>query len=268
MYWLHCGAQPSASEVGHEAAVLSRLRSRCPVPRAVCGIAPSAVAHSADTLHGGELFLEYVRELARRDGRPAAVDVRAALVGPAPDSAASLARTPWVSQNIVGPDAAVAAVSECLAHHQSHQSPQRLAIVVQEFIEPDASVLMFSSAPERFEEEVALVKVSYGVGASLAGASDTYLVRRRDLNILVEWIAEKRWRVAANTVGFADELVPHLRRRPCLDEEQIRGLADIGVTAELLMGEPVQVELAWKEGIAYVLWCSSAPAAWPGSSPD
>jgi pyruvate phosphate dikinase-like enzyme len=257
VYWLHRGSEPPASEVGPEAAVLSRLRSRCPVPRAVCGVAPPLAIDPTGALRGGDRFLEHIRELTRGNSCSAAVDVRVALVRAAPPT-----RTPWVSRNIVGPDAAVAAVSECLARHQDHRPPQRLAVVIQEFIEPDVSALVFSSAPERFEEKVILVKVARGAGAGLvgrAGASDAYLVRRRDLNILVEWIAEKRWRATADAVGLAEEPVPaHLRRRPCLDEEHIRDMAGIGVTAELLMGQPVQVELAWKGGVAHVLWCSPA----------
>ncbi|WP_413808685.1 PEP/pyruvate-binding domain-containing protein [Streptomyces sp. OE57] len=210
----------------------------------------------------GERFLDGVRELTRRGGaRDAAIDVRAVPLGPAPRP---VGRTDgsWVSRHVVGPEDALAAVREHLARSLRCRSTRRTAVVAEEFIAADASAQVLSRARGRFEEAVALVRAAHGVavgGADPAGAADTYLVRRTDLNILVEWFTDKYRQMVPTPTGLVERPLPDvLRDRPCLPEQRIRDMVRIGLVAEAVMGRPVRMELAWKNGMVYVLWCEAA----------
>ncbi|WP_432045988.1 PEP/pyruvate-binding domain-containing protein [Streptomyces asiaticus] len=210
----------------------------------------------------GEHFLEGVRELTRRGGaRDAAVDIRAVPFGSAPGGA-GWREGSWVSRHIIGADDALAVVREHLSRSRRCRSTGRTAVVVEEFIAADASAHVHSRARGRFEEAVALVRAAHGVavgGVDPVGAADTYLVRRTDLNILVEWFADKYRQMVPTPAGLAERPLPEaLRDRPCLPERRIRDMVRIGLVAEAVMGRPVRMELAWKNGVVYVLWCEAA----------
>ncbi|WP_314177984.1 PEP/pyruvate-binding domain-containing protein [Streptomyces winkii] len=220
--------------------------------------APSAVLDAAP---GDDRFLDYVRELTQRDGaQDAAVDVRAVTVDPATAGAGRI-EGPRVSRHVVGPNDALAVVRDYLARGVAFRSSRRTAVVVEEFIAADASAQVVSGVREPFAEKVAVVKAAHGVcagGTDHAGAADTYLVRRTDLNILVEWIAEKHRQVVPTPSGLTERPLPAaLRNRPCLTEEQIRDMVRISLVAEVELGLPVRLELAWKNGAVYVLWCEA-----------
>ncbi|OEV10174.1 PEP/pyruvate-binding domain-containing protein [Streptomyces nanshensis] len=212
-------------------------------------------------LPGDDRFLDYVRELTQPDGaQDAAVDVRAVTVDPA-TAGAGRVEDPWVSRHVVGQNDALAVVRDYLARGETFRSALRTAVVVEEFIAADASAQVVSGVHETFEEEVAMVRTAHGVcvgGTDRAGPADTYLVRRSDLNILVEWIAEKHRQVVPTPSGLTERSLPAaLRNRPCLTEEQIRDMVRIALAAEAEMGLPVRLELAWKDGAVYVLWCEA-----------
>jgi hypothetical protein len=257
VYWLDRGVQPPASVVGAEAAVLSRLRGQCRIPRSFCAVAPPLIVDP----QANNFLLTQVRRLAAPDDRPTAVDIRIAPVPTATGEVAPPIPTAWVSRKNVSPDAAVAAVAEFLAQHRARPT-RRLAVVAQEFIEPDAGVLVCSSVPERLKEKAILVKSTRGAhpGESQPGTSDVYLLRREDLSILVAWRAEEQeWAPprAVGGTGLPGRACQGRSRRP--GEGHIREMVEVGLAAELLMGRAVQVELAWRDGTPYALWCSPVP---------
>ena len=118
--------------------------------------------------------------------------------------------------NVVGMDAVAAAIVECVeAAYQPHAVAYRkhsragadevkLAILVQEFIAADSSVVAFTANPVTNDPSEIVINASWGLGEGLVDGSsvpDTYTVDKRESRIKTRSVAKKERMCAAGATG-------------------------------------------------------------------
>jgi pyruvate,water dikinase len=133
------------------------------------------------------------------------------------------------------------------------------AILVQQLIEADASVVLFSAHPVTGNPDEVLINASWGLGESVVGGTvtpDAYTVRKADLAVTARHIARKERMTVAVSGGTREVGVPRvLQSRPTLDDRQVDELARLGIALERRMGWPVDAECAYKGARLRLLQC-------------
>ena len=97
------------------------------------------------------------------------------------------------------------------------------------------------------------------LGESIIGGTvtpDTFIVRKSDLAVIQQVIADKQ-RMTVSAPGGTHEVdVPRfLRKEISLNDEQVVVLAKLALTLEATMGNPVDIEGAYAAGKLYLLQC-------------
>jgi pyruvate,water dikinase len=135
----------------------------------------------------------------------------------------------------------------------------RTAVLVQQLIAADVSVVLFSAHPVTGNRDEIVVNASWGLGVSVVGGTvtpDTYVVRKTDLALLSCQIAEKHRMTVPVPGGTREVAVSRLlRARRTLDEGQVVEVARLGLVLEENMGRPVDVECAYQGADLYLLQC-------------
>ena len=121
--------------------------------------------------------------------------------------------------NVVGVDAVAAAVVECVeAAYRPHAAAYRkrsgagadevnLAILVQEFVAADSSVVAFTANPVTNDASEIVINAYWGLGEGLVDGSsvpDTYTVDKRELRIKTRSVAKKERMCAAGPLAWSE----------------------------------------------------------------
>jgi pyruvate,water dikinase len=121
-----------------------------------------------------------------------------------------------------------------------------MAVVVQRLVPADVAGVLFTRDPLDPDGRRMLVEASWGLGESVVSGQvspDRYRVDPDTGRVVERQVARKRVRSAG---GGATEPVPEeLQHQPCLDDEQLAELAELGRRIEALYGGPRDVEWAW-----------------------
>ncbi|MBX2999991.1 MAG: PEP/pyruvate-binding domain-containing protein [Caldilineaceae bacterium] len=172
--------------------------------------------------------------------------------------------------NVRGVEAVVDAVLACWRSVQSPhaiayrrrqglRAETEMAVLVQQLIPADASVVVFSANPVTGNRAVCVINANWGLGESIVGGSvtpDTYVVRKADLAVQQRQIADKSCMTVPAANGVQEIQVPRwLRRQPALNEDQIVEMARLVIMLEAGMGWPVDVECVYRHGELYLLQC-------------
>jgi pyruvate,water dikinase len=135
----------------------------------------------------------------------------------------------------------------------------RLAVLVQQLIAADVSVVAFSANPVRGDRDEVLINASWGLGESIVGGTvtpDTFIVRKSDVAVTSRSIADKGRMTVSVPGGTREVNVPRfLRLEACLAEEQMVEIARLTLLLEATMGYPVDIECAYSMGHLYLLQC-------------
>ena len=241
--WLDDPASGKRELVGGKAANLSQLHSGGRVPSGFC-ITASATARVVPVRSGdalppdlyAEIEAAYAELGARCGTSEPAVAIRSSAV--AEDGAVdSFAGQYQTLLNVVGVDAVAAAIVECVvAAYRPHAAAYRkrsgagadevnLAILVQEFVVADASVVAFTANPVTNDASEIVINAYWGLGEGLVDGSsvpDTYTVDKRELRIKTRSVAKKERMCVAGSAGTITIDVPaDNRSRPTLTDEQV-----------------------------------------------
>jgi len=282
--WLgqpECG---DARLVGGKAANLSPLVSRHRVPPGFCLTTEGfphwmAVAARYKTeLPSGtlpptlyEALAMAYQDLARRcDVADPAVAVRSSAVDE-DGASVSFAGQYETFLNVTGAGAVAAAVVRCwqslgsqrvLEYRRQHGLPEEgvgLAVLIQEFIPADVSVIVFSANPVTGGLDEVVINASWGLGESLVGGTvtpDSYILEKATLTVVERQIGDKRRMAVPAPQGTEEVDVPRfLRARPALEDGQVAELAQLAVALESTMGWAVDLECAYHTGKLYLLQC-------------
>lgn len=273
--WFGDPACHDQAQVGGKAAHLSRLAANYPVPPGFCLAAaafdpthpanaplPEAVAAVLTVAYG---------TLASRCGvSDVPVAVRSSALDEDSDLA-SFAGQHETELNLVGIEAVLGGVARCWASSRTERALAyrrqqgldiegvRLAVVVQRLVLADVSAVVFSANPVTDDPDEVVVTASWGLGESLVGGTatpDTWLVRKKDLEVLDEQVGAKERMTVALDGGTREVPVPRLlREKASLSRVQVVELAELAVGLEARMGRPVDVEAAYSGENLYLLQC-------------
>lgn len=256
--------------VGGKAASLSRLASKHTVPH---GFAISAIEAAEHAVVDGLLpAIEHAyRTLGERCGiTHPPVAVRSSAVDE--DGAdASFAGQHDTYLNIRGVEAVLDAIRRCILSAASHEAlsyrQQRglatdrvhMAVLVQMLVPSDVSAVVFSANPISGSRDEVMINSNWGLGESIVGGTatpDTFIVQKRGLEVSWRDIATKDRMTVLTDAGTADADVPaELRSAPSLKDEQVRDVAQLALTLEESVGNPVDVECAIAKDTLYLLQC-------------
>jgi len=135
----------------------------------------------------------------------------------------------------------------------------QLAVLVQQLIVSDVSIVAFSMNPVTLHRDEVMINASWGLGESLVSGAvtpDTFVVRKSDLEVTCQTIADKGRMTVVVPGGIREVVVPHfLRSETSLGEEQLIEVAQLVLSLEATMGYPVDVECAYAGGKLYLLQC-------------
>jgi len=252
--WLGEPASLDASTVGGKTANLGRLATSFRVPPGFC-LDVSAFDQLRHALDGDaaararlrELVAASYAELARRVGeRQPRVAVRSSAIGE--DSGdASFAGQHETVLDVGGVDDIVDALLECWRSVYSDRAAAyrkqrgiagtpRIAVLVQLMVPADASAIAFSADPVSGARDVVVVNAARGLGDAIASGTitpDSYTVRKRDLVITSRMCVD----------GGA------------ISDRDIAAIARLAIQLETVMGGPVDIECALRDGELHLLQC-------------
>jgi phosphoenolpyruvate synthase/pyruvate phosphate dikinase len=252
--WLGEPASLDATTVGGKTANLGRLATSFRVPPGFCldvsafdELRPALDGDAASRARLRELVATSYADLARRVGeREPRVAVRSSAIGE--DSGdASFAGQHDTVLDVGGVDAIVDALLECWRSVYSDRAAAyrkqrgiagtpRIAVLVQLMVPADASAIAFSADPVSGARDVVVVNAARGLGDAIASGTitpDSYTVRKRDLVITSRACAD----------GGA---VP---------DGDVAAIARLAIQLETIMGGPVDIECALRDGELHLLQC-------------
>jgi pyruvate,water dikinase len=173
--------------------------------------------------------------------------------------------------NIVGVDAILQAVARCWESARSERALEyrrqqglsveavQIAVLVQQLIVSDVSIVAFSMNPVMLNRSEVMINASWGLGESIVSGTvtpDTFVVRKSDLAVTSQTIADKGRMTVAVPGGTREVEVPRfLRSEACLNDEQLIEVAQLSLSLEATMGYPVDIECAYASGKLYLLQC-------------
>ncbi|GAB6939584.1 PEP/pyruvate-binding domain-containing protein [Isoptericola variabilis] len=266
----------AAPEHGGKAAALGALRrAGLPVPDGF--VVPA-------TLPGPELAGAVAAGLGRL-GTSGAVAVRSSAADEDGARASAAGQYDTVL-GAVGTDRVVAAVATCRASAAGpratayraatsgtgrHDGPADVAVVVQRLVDARAAGVLFTGPPTGTAHTV--VEASWGLGESVVQGAvdpDRWTVALGSVDggrITDRRTGGKRTRVDRSPGGTAVRDVPAADRdRPCLDDDTVLRLADLGQRVADVRGGPQDVEWAVDDaGTLWLLQARPVTAALPAS---
>ncbi|MGH9173311.1 MAG: PEP/pyruvate-binding domain-containing protein [Vicinamibacterales bacterium] len=278
--WLGNSECHDTLQVGAKAAHLSRLARIYRVPPGFC-LAADAFVQAAVPGSGPDglpaaLQAAITESYARlagtdsSDGQLPRVAVRSSAIdedGPS----ASFAGQHATYLNISGAEAVIEAIGRCylsawseqaLAYRRQHGlavDGVRLAVLVQQLVPADVSAVMFSAHPITGSRDELVITASWGLGESIVGGTvtpDSWVVRKDGLEIIDHRLGSKERMTVAVPGGAHEVDTPRLfRGQRSLSDEQVLEMARLGLSLEMLMGWPVDVECAYAGDELYLLQC-------------
>ncbi|MDQ4093055.1 MAG: phosphoenolpyruvate synthase, partial [Actinomycetota bacterium] len=285
-------AAPLIPVVGGKAANLGELtRAGFPVPPGFCitTAAYQQVAADAFGLDGQDIgvMTEQVRTAILAAPVPTAIAdaVERAYralgdnVPVAVRSSATAEDLPWASfagqqdtyLNVVGVDAVLNSVRRCWASLWTDRAVSyrttngidhatvRLAVVVQQMVEPQVAGVLFTADPVTGHRGHAVIDASPGLGEAVVSGAvnpDHFVVDTAG-TVLQRTLGDKRVVIRAVPAGGTEKVTrPADAEQPCLQDAQIRHLVALGRRVQAHYGAPQDIE--WALDGAGALWLTQA----------
>jgi pyruvate, water dikinase len=141
------------------------------------------------------------------------------------------------------------AVSYRLRQHMPEHDVA-MAVVVQRMVDSRSAGVMFTCSPTTGDRSVIAIEGSWGLGSVLVGGEvtpDSFVVSKVTGEIVRRTVADKvrLHRPVPDGQGtWSVDVAAELRSRPCLTDEEIRALAQLGLQVERHYGTPQDIEWA------------------------
>jgi pyruvate,water dikinase len=139
-----------------------------------------------------------------------------------------------------------------------------MAVVVQRLVPAEVAGVLFTRDPLDPSGRQMLVEASWGLGESVVSGKvtpDRYHLDRETGKLLDRHVAAK---ALMRTVTGEEPVPPDRQAVPCLDDDQLARLAELGRRVEAFHGEPRDVEWAFAEGQFWLLQSRPITAGGPG----
>ncbi len=140
-----------------------------------------------------------------------------------------------------------------------------MAVVVQRMVEPRCAGVMFTCSPTTGDRSVVAVEGSWGLGSAMVSGDvtpDRFVVSKVTGEVLRRSVAAKlvQHRRDDSGSGVAVTDVPEpMRGQPCLTDDEVRMLAEVGRRVEHHFGTPQDIEWAIDRHDGRVLLLQSRP---------
>ncbi|MCP4346408.1 MAG: hypothetical protein GY795_12880 [Desulfobacterales bacterium] len=276
LVWLGQPECHNISVAGGKASNLSRLVAEFPVPPGFC-LTAAAFAQCIPDRDTADLPTEIrdilknaYQTLAEYCGTEPKVAVRSSAVNE-DGQGASFAGQYETFLNVIGIEALFKAVSRCRASFfssrvRAYQSERgisegstRISVLVQHLIPADVSAVVFTVNPVTGNSEEIVINANWGLGESIVGGTvtpDTYVLRKKDLSITGQNIAEKQRMTVMTEHGTREVPVPGIMSsQPAMSDTQKIETARMALSLENKMGWPADIECAWKADKIFLLQC-------------
>jgi pyruvate,water dikinase len=258
---IHAGA---VAQVGGKGLSLARLAAAgLPVPPGFCLTTAAYRRLRGQTLDSDQQLVEAIDTAYRRLGG-GLVAVRSSAT--AEDGAAvSFAGQQETILGVSGESAVRSAIGKCWAslHGERALAYRRrqgigeeglaMAVVVQKLVPAEIAGVLFTRDPLDAEGKRMLVEASWGLGEAVVSGKvtpDRYHIDRGTAKVLDRHVTHKAIEI---TAAGEREVETDRRDRPCLDDDRLAELADLGRRVEELHGGPQDIEWAWAEGKFWLL---------------
>ncbi len=210
------------------------------------------------------------------DGEPVAVRSSATTEDAEDASFAGLQDTfLWV----LGADDMVAKVRECwgslysvesMAYRLKHDFPEEgvaMAVVVQRMVDAMCAGVMFTRSPTTGDKSVITIEGAWGLGSAVVSGEvtpDRWVLGKITGEISVRDISDKHARQVPAPGGGIHEVENEavIARQPCLTDEQLLALREVGRKVERHYGKPQDIEWALDESGAVFLLQSRPETVW------
>jgi phosphohistidine swiveling domain-containing protein len=133
-----------------------------------------------------------------------------------------------------------------------------MGVLIQPMIDAECAGVCFSVDPVRQRRDVMVINSAWGLASGVVDgsvASDTAWIRRDGFTIEEQRVVEKDVKIDVDPNGGVQRgPVPERRRRvPCVPESWLRRLGQFGVAAEVILGQPQDIEWAIADRHVWIL---------------
>ena len=134
---------------------------------------------------------------------------------------------------------------------------QAISIIVQELIDADAAGVIFSHNPVTGNRDEIMINASFGLGVAVVSGlvtPDLFIVSRQTGAIVQKELGHKDSKVVLDREGTRIvETTRETRERFSIRDEQLNELVRMTIAIETLLGYPVDLEFAYRQGKLYIL---------------
>ena len=180
---------------------------------------------------------------------------------------------------VLGADQMVARVRECwgslysvesMTYRLKHAIPEdgvAMAVVVQRMVDALCAGVMFTRSPTTGDKSVITIEGAWGLGSAVVSGEvtpDRWVLGKITGEISVRDISDKHARqVPAEGGGIVEvENEADLRKTPCLTDEQLMALREVGRRIERHYGKPQDIEWALDQHGNVLLLQSRPETVW------
>jgi phosphoenolpyruvate synthase/pyruvate phosphate dikinase len=153
---------------------------------------------------------------------------------------------------------------EAIAYREriGHEDPA-MAVTVQSMVDAEISGVMFTCSPVSGDRSLVAVNASWGLGLAVVGGEvtpDEYRVSKVTHELLHKTISPKHVEYVSGPEGAVEREVEAERQEvPCLDEERLGELVEVGKRVERHFGAPQDIEWAIARDSGELLVLQSRP---------
>lgn len=159
---------------------------------------------------------------------------------------------------------------ESMTYRLKHDFPEEgvaMAVVVQQMVDARCAGVMFTRSPTTGDKSVITIEGAWGLGSSVVSGEvtpDRWVMGKITGEISVRDISDKHARqVPAEGGGIMEvENGDDLRKAPCLNDEQLQALRDVGRRIERHYGKPQDIEWALDQQGDVLLLQSRPETVW------
>ena len=180
---------------------------------------------------------------------------------------------------VLGADQMVARVRECwgslysvesMTYRLKHAFPEEgvaMAVVVQRMVDAMCAGVMFTRSPTTGDKSVITIEGAWGLGSAVVSGEvtpDRWVVGKITGEISVRDISDKHARQVPAPGGGIHEVANEdvIAQQPCLTDDQLMALREVGRKVERHYGKPQDIEWALDEQGALFLLQSRPETVW------
>ncbi len=148
-----------------------------------------------------------------------------------------------------------------------------MAVVVQRMVDPRCAGVMFTCSPTTGDRSVVAVEGSWGLGSAMVSGDvtpDRFVVSKVTGEVLQRSVAAKlvlHHRDDSGSGIAATDVPEPVREQPCLTDDEVRALAELGRRVEDHFGTPQDIEWAIDSRDGRILLLQSRPETYWTSRP-